>query len=574
MAAASPTSEGNFEHLGKIADQRLRRHYARAKAMTIALTPPQWMLDPTQPSRLAWDTIGILLVVYISIRMPYSVAFESQEDDAGYQFWSLNFLMDMFFLVDILINFRTGFYDRGELCMDPALVRRNYLTGYFLIDLVASIPYDMLFALLLTSKANDVQDAPKVLRSAKAFKLARMARILPLLRVMKSLKACRLLSRLEELVHGMWAAFTALVSIMKALLTVLWLGHLQGCLWFLLSSHPAFKVSPEHENWRDLLVSKEPTFADATVEHQYIASVYWSITTMSTVGFGWIGPRNTIERMFAIFTMIVACGSFAVIVGSLQKVLALLAAEKVAHDQLVVRTMRFLRAQEVVEPELRLKVKNYLSFKYNNKPRTEPDAELMDHLSVTLRSEVAIALVMPTLKHFPLFANSSPQFMSRVCGVCTTMSCAPTDVVVDAGTINQAIFFVVIGEVAALQEVERDLKLVARYPISAWFREINLFVPEVLQNMYVSTKFSELLEIVQPKFAKMLDEFPKMKASYTSIQARISAGDRSALAPRPAVIHDGEPSISQSWVQTSVKKIRSSFGVDGSSPLQRSIRKH
>merc|ERR1719316_1484397 len=87
-------------------------------------------------------------------------------------------------------------------------------------------------------------DAPKVLRSAKALKMARMARILPLLRVMKSMKACRFLSRLEELVHGMWAAFTALVSIMKALLTVLWLGHLQGCLWFLLASHPAFKVSP------------------------------------------------------------------------------------------------------------------------------------------------------------------------------------------------------------------------------------------------------------------------------------------------------------------------------------------
>ena len=37
---------------------------------------------------------------------------------------------------------------------------------------------------------------------------------------------------------------------------------------------------------------------------RYVASLYWAITTMSTVGYGDIVPVNTAERIFAISAMV------------------------------------------------------------------------------------------------------------------------------------------------------------------------------------------------------------------------------------------------------------------------------
>ena len=56
------------------------------------------------------------------------------------------------------------------------------------------------------------------------------------------------------------------------------------------------------------------------VSQRYAAGITWVGNTMSTVGYGYIGPCSTEERIFAIVSMVTACATFAIIIGSLQKV--------------------------------------------------------------------------------------------------------------------------------------------------------------------------------------------------------------------------------------------------------------
>lgn len=55
------------------------------------------------------------------------------------------FPVDVTFIVDILINFRTTYVNiADEVESDPGKIAMHYLRGWFLIDLVAAIPFDLL----------------------------------------------------------------------------------------------------------------------------------------------------------------------------------------------------------------------------------------------------------------------------------------------------------------------------------------------------------------------------------------------------------------------------------------------
>jgi hypothetical protein len=52
--------------------------------------------------------------------------------------------IDLFFFIDIVVNFRTTFIHSrtGDEESDPKLIAKNYLKGRFWIDLLASLPFD------------------------------------------------------------------------------------------------------------------------------------------------------------------------------------------------------------------------------------------------------------------------------------------------------------------------------------------------------------------------------------------------------------------------------------------------
>lgn len=65
--------------------------------------------------------------------------------------------VDVTFVIDILINFRTTFVNgQDEVVSHPGRIAVHYLSGWFLIDLVAAIPFDLL---LVNSDTDEVSDA-------------------------------------------------------------------------------------------------------------------------------------------------------------------------------------------------------------------------------------------------------------------------------------------------------------------------------------------------------------------------------------------------------------------------------
>ena len=106
------------------------------------------------PFKAVWDWLILLLVIYTAIFTPYSAAFllndreEQKRRECGYSCSPLNvvdLMVDIMFIIDILINFRTTYVNANEeVVSHPGKIAVHYFKGWFLIDMVAAIPFDLL----------------------------------------------------------------------------------------------------------------------------------------------------------------------------------------------------------------------------------------------------------------------------------------------------------------------------------------------------------------------------------------------------------------------------------------------
>lgn len=56
---------------------------------------------------------------------------------------------------------------------------------------------------------------------------------------------------------------------------------------------------------------------DSSMWFQYVIAIYWSITTLTTVGYGDFSPINAQEMVFTIFYMMFNLGLGAYLIGNM-----------------------------------------------------------------------------------------------------------------------------------------------------------------------------------------------------------------------------------------------------------------
>ena len=62
-------------------------------------------------------------------------------------------VIDFLFFLDIVMNFRTTYFDSstGEEIIDKKMITKHYLFGQFIIDLLSTVPFDVVYQLFMTN---------------------------------------------------------------------------------------------------------------------------------------------------------------------------------------------------------------------------------------------------------------------------------------------------------------------------------------------------------------------------------------------------------------------------------------
>ena len=85
----------------------------------------------------------MFLLIYVAIVAPYRIGFNS-DAEGNWKVWET--ILDMLFILDLFVNFRTGYYLEDEEVMDSWRVAKHYLKTWFILDFLSSIPFDLMEA--------------------------------------------------------------------------------------------------------------------------------------------------------------------------------------------------------------------------------------------------------------------------------------------------------------------------------------------------------------------------------------------------------------------------------------------
>ena len=174
---------------------------------------------------------SIVFLVFVSFTVPSRIGFSIELDTWGVYFL-LDIIVDLFFISDIFLNFRTAYWkSNGTIEVDLSLIARHYVKTWFVIDVVSSLPLGYAAFIL-----------PDLIgRESSAFKAFRMIRLFKLLRLVR-LK--RILRKYQDTFD-----LEAYLGIILTFATIIFVAHNMACFWYLVgTSSGSAQLRTEHSN--------------------------------------------------------------------------------------------------------------------------------------------------------------------------------------------------------------------------------------------------------------------------------------------------------------------------------------
>ncbi|XP_056436256.1 potassium voltage-gated channel subfamily H member 6-like [Gadus chalcogrammus] len=391
------------------------------------------------PFKAVWDWLILLLVIYTAILTPYAAAFllndreEQKRRECGYSCSPLNvvdLMVDIMFIIDILINFRTTYVNANEeVVSHPARIAIHYFKGWFLIDMVAAIPFDLL---IFGSGSDETTTLIGLLKTARLLRLVRVA---------------RKLDRYSE--YG--AAVLMLLMCIFALI-----AHWLACIWYAIGN--VEKPYLEHKiGWLDNLgvsIGKRYNYSDPSsgpsIKDKYVTALYFTFSSLTSVGFGNVSPNTNSEKIFSICVMLIGSLMYASIFGNVSAIIQRLYSGTARYHAQMLRVKEFIRFHQIPNP-LRQRLEEYFQHSWTYTNGIDMNTVLKG-FPECLQADICLHLNRILLQDCKAFQGATKGCLRALAMRFQTTHAPPGDTLVHSGDVLTALYFLSRGSIEILKD--------------------------------------------------------------------------------------------------------------------------
>ncbi|XP_010254156.1 PREDICTED: potassium channel KAT3-like isoform X2 [Nelumbo nucifera] len=236
-----------------------------------------------------WQTFLVVLVIYSAWSSPFELAFRRV---ATGSLLPVDLVVDAFFAIDIVLTFFVAYLDKSTYLLvdDPKKIALRYVTKlWFPMDVASTLPFQVIYR-ILTGK----------MHQGDVFGFINLLRLWRLRRVSE------LFTRLEKDTRFsyFWTRYCKLIAV------TLFAVHSAGCFYYWLATH----YPEKSKTWIGSAVND---FEQRSIWLGYTYAMYWSIVTLTTVGYGDLHSANNGEKVFNICYMLFNIGLTAYLIGNM-----------------------------------------------------------------------------------------------------------------------------------------------------------------------------------------------------------------------------------------------------------------
>ncbi|KAL7405044.1 hypothetical protein ABVT39_022978 [Epinephelus coioides] len=402
-------------------------------------TPPHIILHYCL-FKTTWDWVILILTFYTAIMVPYNVSFKTKQNNVTWLV--VDSIVDVIFLVDIVLNFHTTFVGpAGEVISDPKLIRMNYVKTWFVIDLLSCLPYDVINAF-----ENVDEGISSLFSSLKVVRLLRLGRVA---------------RKLDHYIEYGAAVLVLLVCVFGLA------AHWLACIWYSIGDYEVIDEdtnSVRMDSWLFLLGETVGTpyrfnasgsgrwEGGPSKDSVYITSLYFTMTSLTSIGFGNIAPNTDGEKIFAVAMMMIGSLLYATIFGNVTTIFQQMYANTNRYHEMLNSVRDFLKLYQVPKG-LSERVMDYIVSTWSMSRGIDTD-KVLQICPKDMRADICVHLNRKVFKEHPAFRLASDGCLRALAMEFQTVHSAPGDLIFHAGESVDSLCFVVSGSLEVIQDDE------------------------------------------------------------------------------------------------------------------------
>jgi len=353
------------------------------------------MKDPNSKFVRIVDMLSCLALVNDCVVTPFTLAWNMESTPA---LQSIAMFSAVYWSLWIVLKFRIGFYEDGELRMGQWEIIKRYMRTTFFLDIIlTTLDWSVIF--LPTSQTGPNVRMIKLIRTAKIFRLARVWEVV------------------ENLVDNYAPEGTSsklIIRLGQVMISTTIFSHILSCAWFSFGKDGHSDTGPR---WFEIFLARsveqlEPYYAvgwevdggfKVPIIYQYITCFHWTLAQL-TLGSVDIYPVNTIERTFNVAILFAGIIFNATIVSLISSQ----AVEFIANRReqiLKIQTLKKFLEQHKVDTKLAVRVQRQVldRIRSANALIAEDDVQALQMMSMTLKSQLLFETRVPHVLGHALF---------------------------------------------------------------------------------------------------------------------------------------------------------------------------
>ncbi|KAJ9457346.1 Potassium channel AKT2 [Diplonema papillatum] len=434
------------------------------------------VLQPDDMALWYWDTLVLASIAYYGVFIPCQYAMRREALLGG----SLAHLVvesmaTVVFLVDVAVRFKTAFIDEAAVSLveDSRRIAGHYLTNGFLRDVMAAAPFDLV--VLAVFGEGFYHNWPYLA-------LAHL-RLLKLLVVRDLFKIITPVKLGPESVSYQFTIVPLLRLVFYCTLAV----NTISVLWMLLNKGGPRGVTDD--------------------EYSYVQALYWTLYTVTTVGYGDVPVDSTRKQLFASLLFIVGVVVQGVVISKISSRMQKGDVEGDRADAMK-ETLSVLRKFNIPD-QLSCEV---LAFQFHQL-HSEASSSIMrvlQSLPSVMKNRVELFAKMKFICLVPMFKEVQTECLVGLANALTIKVLEPERIIISAGDDGKEMFFLAHG-LAEVTSPEGQHWGIIRP--GGFFGEIALLTDSKRTANVGTLTYCKLFRLNRKAFSLLITKHPELRAA-------------------------------------------------------------